>query len=58
LLEVLEREAGHYEACYQLGVIAMEAEERTAAKGYFERALQIRPQFEAAKQALLRINNH
>lgn len=52
LHEVLKREAGHYEACYQLGTIAQDEKDYASARAYFERSLKIRPQFEAAKKAL------
>ena len=52
LHEVLKREAGHYEACYQLGIIAQGEKDLVAARSYYDRSLKIRPQFEAAKKAL------
>lgn len=52
LREVLKREAGHYEACYQLGVIAQNEGDSAGARNLYERALAIRPQFEVAKKAL------
>jgi tetratricopeptide (TPR) repeat protein len=55
LLSVVEREAGHYEALYQLGALAEADNDADLAQSYFERALAVRPKFEAAREALSRL---
>ena len=55
LLSVVEREAGHYEALYQLGALAEADNDADLARSYFERALAVRPKFEAAREALSRL---
>ena len=52
LHEVLKREAGHAEALCSLGRINLDGDRHEEAVGYFERALEIRPSFQVAKDGL------
>lgn len=52
LNDVVRREAGHFEALYQLGNIAAQESQTQQCIAYFRQALKIRPQFLAAEEAL------
>ena len=52
MLDVIQREAGHAEALYTLGRIALEEGDRDGAIDYFTRSTEIRPAFAAARTSL------
>lgn len=52
LLAVVEQEAGHVEAMNVLGCLYAQRQQHELARKYLEKALEIRPDFDAARQNL------